>query len=136
MLNGHNPHRARDAIEVFRRSAGERPGGMREQRTHALAAAEHRVAHRLVQALRGDRGIGQYAGERSFGALLERFGIDQHLLEVFFVVHAALFAGEPVQLDYSNTGGSLGTFTAAIVRIKPIFAPLSGTTPESRGGRA
>ena len=37
---------------------GERAGRMREQRAHALAATEHRVAHRLVQALRRHRGVG------------------------------------------------------------------------------
>ena len=54
-LDGH-----RRRVQVFRLRAEQVATGVHQQRAHALAAAQHRIAHRLVQALRcfGRRGQG------------------------------------------------------------------------------
>jgi hypothetical protein len=56
-----------DALGV---GAGDLAGGEGEQRAHALAAAQHGVAHRLVEALRGDPGGGEPLGQHAFHACL------------------------------------------------------------------
>ena len=62
---------AGDAIEAFRLGAAQLAAGMYEERTHPLAAAQHRIAHGFVEAGRGDVGCGQGPVEGGFGALLD-----------------------------------------------------------------
>ncbi|MNV82786.1 hypothetical protein D3C71_1765420 [compost metagenome] len=60
--------------------AEQMAGGVDQQWAHALAAAEGRVAHGLVQALRGHVGIGQGALQLLFGALQPggKQGVSRH----------------------------------------------------------
>jgi hypothetical protein len=51
----HVLDRERRAVERGERRLGDLAGRVDQQRTHALAAAQHRVAHRLVQPLRRAR---------------------------------------------------------------------------------
>jgi hypothetical protein len=57
-------------VEARRIGAGKFSGGMAQQGTNPLAAAEGGVAHRPVQALRGNVGGGQQVFQRTLGALL------------------------------------------------------------------
>ncbi|MNC91381.1 hypothetical protein D3C83_76320 [compost metagenome] len=54
-----------DGVDARDRDAESLGGGVDQQGAHALAALEHRVAHRLVQADRVGAGGGEAAVERA-----------------------------------------------------------------------
>jgi hypothetical protein len=57
-------------LHAFGGGAGDFTGSQRQQRAYPLAAAQHRVAHRLVQALRRNLGRGEPLGQHTFHACL------------------------------------------------------------------
>ena len=85
---------AGDLAAARARAAGHLAGGERQQRPHALAAAEHGIAHRLVQARRRDVAGGQQPRQRRFHARLDARIQAWKSASISFIVASVAAAGE------------------------------------------
>ncbi len=65
-------HGRRGRVEIVRVRTQRLPGDVHQQRAQPLAAAQHAVAHRFLQARRGLVGAAQRALQCQFHALLRR----------------------------------------------------------------